>query len=66
MKVINLALKKIDLDRQIEVTLKTKEGTYVFEFGKLTARQLMRAIFLTVGIDSRVEKNRNRKPTWLD
>lgn len=53
MKVTDLAIKKFDSDRQLEITLVTEEGKFSFIFGKLMARRMMRAIFLQIGIDPR-------------
>lgn len=72
MKVTNLALKQIDMGRQVEVTLKTDdEQLHVYTFGKLIARQLMRGLFLQVGVEPKLGTKKegslpSRKPTWLD
>lgn len=53
-EVTGMALRPVKSDRELEITLKTKEGEYPFVFGKKMARQLMRAIFLQLGTDPRL------------
>lgn len=48
-----MRLKKVTRDRELEITLITPEGEFPFVFGKLKARQLMRAIYGQVGVDPR-------------
>lgn len=66
MKVIGMRLRAINMKRFLEITLITEEGEYVFMFGKKTARQLMRAIFLQIGIDPRYGPGRETLPDYLD